>query len=730
MFHKYKLGRIVLFLLAVIFNCRSPVCAQDFWTYGISNDTPLVVDSLTSNVVIDTTNHEISLPNLTAANILALNPDGNMEWAVLTNTGVKVFSYDGSEISENDLLSVETANPIGLALPLPYPSTVVADKTSIKQYLFNGSGMVEAPGLGVACLTNVVSVSSGSNDTVALLDGSTAKVYQFSGESMSENNLLEPEEVLNNPIALAIDNSYNMAVLELDKVRYFNFPGTGMTENPSLEITGILNPKAFSMGDGEIAIVDGNEVKHYSFDGDSMEYNSVLSVTTGLSNPKGVAIRPGSYDRVILDGNTVKYYNFDGEELVYNPFLSKEVTGIVSGGGYAETGQVQSLAVDPGVNADCIRVQAYHELPEGTSVTWSVTANDVNWVKKWRVRGTVDGTVAEISPDNGTTWQYIGTEEATRPNYNNELLWTMVPAGRSVKWRAELATTDTAVTPKIKALSGVGIAWETDAAPTVVLDLVPGWIYTTTPTFTWQFNDANLGDSQSAFQLLVLRAEDNQVIYDNGKLLSNDTQFIMPTSTEPDVPGPLWAANSYTFKVRVRVWDSKGVASSYCTDREFKVLAFERPRISEIVSPPMGQIVPIINQPDTHLLIQEGTVANSLPRTKAGSRATLLVDSVGPINSAADQIANFPYTGGNAIVGDTASANTLGSARNTWTIPFWTSAKLDEVPNGTIVKLSLTASGTEGGTTIFQVPPYADGIMRTEGSVFEDWFVIIQGSER
>jgi hypothetical protein len=165
-------------------------------------------------------------------------------------------------------------------------------------------------------------------------------------------------------------------------------------------------------------------------------------------------------------------------------------------------------------------------------------------------------------------------------------------------------------------------------------------------------------------------------------------------------------------------------------EQGFKVLAFERPRIAEIVSPAEGQVAPVVDQPETHLLIQEGAIANSLPKTKAGGRVTLLVDSVGPINSQAEEIAVLPYEGGIADLGDTKSANSLGSIRNTWTIPFWTIAKLDEVPNGTVVHLNLTATGIEGGSTTFLVPPYADGVVRTEGSIYEDWFVIIQGSEK
>ncbi|BAF60620.1 hypothetical protein PTH_2439 [Pelotomaculum thermopropionicum SI] len=55
-------------------------------------------------------------------------------------------------------------------------------------------------------------------------------------------------------------------------------------------------------------MVDGTQVKHYSFTGSGMVYKATLSVTSGLMSPRAVAVRPGSYDRIIVDGNEVKYF--------------------------------------------------------------------------------------------------------------------------------------------------------------------------------------------------------------------------------------------------------------------------------------------------------------------------------------------------------------------------------------------------------------------------------------
>jgi hypothetical protein len=730
MWHRFKkFGLMALFFMGLFFCSTGNVQAAS-WNYGITNtDTPNFIDTQQTTAKVDPAAHEITLPLKPAlTSLIAMNPDGGYEYGVLTTEGVKVYSFNGTEMVENTLLEVSSSNPVAVAMPSSYPTVTVANKTGIKQYLFDGSGMTNNTALEVAGLTNVVSVASVNSNVIATLDDGQAKVFQLSDNKMVPNTILEPKTALSNPIDLAIDECHSMAILEPDKVRYFNYDGTGMTENPSMVITGLNNAKAFSLNGKEVAVIDGNQVKHYSFDGNSMVYNSFLSVS--VNNPRDVVIKPGSNDRIILDGNEVKYYNWNGSGLVYNPALSKKVDNIVNEGGYKPYAQVQSLVLNPGNAVEQVRVRAYHELPVGTSVEWSVTADEINWVKRWRVRGISGGTTAEITNNNGISWTTIGNETNTRPNVNIPNLWTTVPEGSNIRWRAELITTNTKVTPKIIAVSGVAVNCETNSRPVCSIDPVPGWIYTTTPTFTWKFTDADPIDTQSAYRLVIKKISDNQIVYDTGKIMGNQNSYRLTTSYNPNIPGPLWMANDYRFKIEIKVWDSKNLDSLYTTPVNFKVLAFERPRIAEIVSPPAGQIVPVMGQPNTHLMILPGMKLNSLPKTKAGARVTMLVDSVGPIKSPPANIASIYYTGGTCSLGDTLAEYPLASVKNRWTIPFWTDAALNKVPTGTIVKVSLAGEGTEGGVTNFNIPPYADGVVMTAGSIYEDWFVILQGGNK
>jgi len=180
-----------------------------------------------------------------------------------------------------------------------------------------------------------------------------------------------------------------------------------------------------------------------------MILNPVLSVTGGLTGPVAVAFRPGSHDRIIIDGTRVLYYAFDGTQMVHNPALSVTVSDLLTATNFAATANAQSQGRDPGFNSARVRVRANHSLPDGTSVTYLVTANGTDWVTRWRVRGLTASTVLEISPDNGLSWQPLGDATQASPAVNRPELWVDVLPGRSVRWRAVLATANPAVTPRI-----------------------------------------------------------------------------------------------------------------------------------------------------------------------------------------------------------------------------------------------------------------------------------------
>lgn len=734
-----NITRVIVFfgvmLLLVLYPRPSPAMV---WDYSITDiDTPVNIDASVTTAIVDTEENEIRLPH-GYANSVAFWGSGEMDYIVTTNGGIKHYSFDGSRMVENNLLKVNILNPLSVTAGDPFPDIITADSNGIRHFSFSGSAMVENPVLSVAGLTGVMTVGSAGMNEVAAIVGSEIQHYSFSGASMIRNAVLEPE-LSANPLSIALGSGgYDIAVLERDQVIWYSFTGSGMVENPALAITGLNNPVALAIADPssgyDFAVVEGESVKHYSFDGSSMVYNSTLSVTSGLTNPTAIAIRPGSQDRLIVDGDEVKYYQWNGSSLVYNPDLSVIENEIVNSNLYASSAVVQSLAFDPGVDVNFVRVRAAHELPDKTSVIYSVTADGTNWVESWRVRGTATGTVLETISEG--EWTEIGIASDALPEDSNPQLWVSVPQGNSVQWRATLATSDPSVTPKIAITprGGVAVRLDTDSAPLPPI-LPPGGgacFTTAVPELTWEFVDSDPGDFQSAFQVEVALLSDSSLIWDSDWMESSQSQYSVPASYQPDVPSVFWSSGEYQFKYRVRVRDQLGLESPWSGYSEFCIVAFERPRVAEIIDPPaqtfLAGAAPIYDQPSLHIVITPGMDSQAppegLPRVKAGAKTTLLVDSIGPLDDAQLQ-AQFPYLTSEATVNSITRTGTNGTNKR-YRIEFWTDANLDICPSGTVVEMNLSGSGAEGAT-IFDAPPYAEGVIVSFGSIFHEWNVVLQG---
>lgn len=732
-------------LLALLAPGRAEAAGR--WEYTIGpGDTPATVDAQRTDAVVDTGLYEIRLPRV-AGQTAAFWPDGGQDYLVLTRDRVIHFSFDGSGMVENAVLSVpleQAANPVALAAPLPYPDVVVAASDGIRHYSFDGGGMVRNPALEVAGLTPVASIGvRGATQVAALVQGAV-KHYSFSGTGMAENPWLEPAAAFNNPVALALrPDAFDLTVADTDpatgqgRVRFFGFDGAGLSEIPALAITGLPGVKAVAYGDGgSVAVVAGSEVRHYAFDGAGMAYVSALSVQ-GLAAPAAVALRPGTWDRLIVDGDRVRYFAWDGAQLVEDPARSVTVAGLSALGQYAPAARAVSLAFDPATPADRVRVRAAHALEPNTQVVWSVTADGASWVPRWRVRADAAGTaVCEATPDGGATWVPIGDPAACGPGAGREEQWAAVAPGRAVRWRAELSTTDGARTPRVKAAipGAVAVVLEADARPSPPApDPGPSGCYnTTTPTFTWSFADPDPGDTQAAFQVEVRRAGDGALVHDSGRVVSGTTSYTLPTSADPAADGPLWSSGTYRFTWRVRVWDPWGQASDWSGPQPFCVLALERLRVIEIVSPPPGQPAPDPNDPATHILVRPGQDPATLPRAKAGARVRFRVDGVGPVTGFT---AVFRYTDASGTVreatvgpGTPAWLRPPGSETNRWEVDVWTEASLAVVPSGTVVWAELTGdAGALGAARWVPTPPYESGACRTQGSIYEDWTVVLHG---
>jgi hypothetical protein len=329
-------------------------------------ESETIIDAANTTAVVDTVNHEIRLPESGSFRKISFAGE-NYDYVVLTEDRVIHYSFDGEEMVENPIASVNNlVNPLSV-FSAAYPDVIVSTKTQVTHYSFTGTDMTENPALSIAGLTSVASIASRNND-ISVLQGNQADYYAFDGLEMANVPNLSIGG-LNNPVEVALfQDTYDAAVLEQDKVRFYYFTGTEMTEAPDLALSGFANPlKSISVDQGTVSIVEGNQVKTYLFDGSEYSYVDALSITDSLSSPSCLALRPGSRDMIIADNNEVKYFMFDGNELVYNPSLSKQIADFTPSG-YVTDATVQSnLRV---CLATASRVTAYYDVPPGTSITW------------------------------------------------------------------------------------------------------------------------------------------------------------------------------------------------------------------------------------------------------------------------------------------------------------------------------------------------------------------------
>lgn len=279
---------LLAFFLSLVLLPRSSPAAT--WDYTISTtDTPSTIDTSSTSAVVDTANREIKLPPLPVPDLVGFWESGEYDYVVLTTSGVRHYSFDGTQMRENTILNVSgVSNPLAVAARGTYPDVLVADSTGLKHYSFTGSGMAYNPALSVAGLTGVLAVGAAGQSEVAALVGVQVQHFSFTGSNMARNTVLEPQVSLTNPIDVALaSGGYDTVVLEPNRVRWFSFSGSGIVENPALAVTGLTSPVAFAVADPQngydVAVIDGTQVKHYSFDGTSLRYNAVLSVTSGLT---------------------------------------------------------------------------------------------------------------------------------------------------------------------------------------------------------------------------------------------------------------------------------------------------------------------------------------------------------------------------------------------------------------------------------------------------------------
>lgn len=94
-----------------------------------------------------------------------------------------------------------------------------------------------------------------------------------------------------------------------------------------------------------------------------------------------------------------------------------------------------------------------------------------------------------------------------------------------------------------------------NVAPTApTLTMKPNFDATSAQTFSWTFNDPNVGDTQSAYQLEISRVSDGVIVLDTGKVAS--------TVSSRNIAGGT-ITNGADYRWRVKTWDALDAAGPY-----------------------------------------------------------------------------------------------------------------------------------------------------------------------
>lgn len=668
-------------VLGVILCAKSNIAIADEFRYKI--DTKEGIDEAKTTAVVDINNHEIRLPKF-MPNMADFLGDG-LEYIVLTPDGIQRVNADGSMTIIVSTASLE--NPIaGIAGSSNYPDFVVAHGPQITHYSFAGE-YIPNPVLSSQGYTNIMSVSTRDLDYAVLTD-SEASYQAFTGSEMISAGPLSPSG-FSNPIAMTLfKDHYGMAVLDGEQVKYY--------KNGSLThtITGLTNALSVSAADGgNLAIVADNKIKHYNLLGDdTFAENSILSITSGLTSPTCVALRPDSYDRLIIDGNDIKYYMWDGSGLLLNPTMSKTIEGLQDIGQFLPQAIAESIAYSVGRDVTHIKLfidPALQEQDLDTSIEWYVAAQDDAWIK-----------VNKLG-------EWVSLEEKT---------------GSYIRWKAVLKTTNRQHTPIINP----DIVVQSNSKPNPpILELPPlsgpdRCYLNSSPVIRWQFSDPDPGDTQGGMQVKIYA--NGSVIEDSGFIHGETSEYMVDAGSS----GKIYESGTNLFTAEVLTYDAAGVVSDP-SSKQFCVIAFDRP-FTEIITPPSSGFIP-----------KGGAL---LLGTKAGGLVTLRVFGIG-----VDTVQfKFPYlTQESTLVGEPKKIESNGS-NHRWEISFFTDANIDICPEGTIVNGYFTGNGTPNLMFLDDRVPseeptdnwwqwegyrkWADGVVRVGESVFQNWSVILQGSKR
>lgn len=836
----YRKSKIIVLAAFFFLLFGTSVEANSRWEYSVTESlTAQKINTNSTIAIFDYDQKTIQLPTRPLPGAIEFTSDGSIEYAVIGPNGITAFSFDGEQMIENPLLSIDGGldNPVSFALStMPTPTICVAEENGdlIKQYRYDSG----SPSLAISGLERILSVSSyRTGEIIAMSQEKATFLVPIDNQLMPVPGLTA--EGLIDPIAIATGDDYETAVLMDGGVKWFSFDGSTLIHNPIMSYSGNFeDPLTITASGQSFAIIEQGEVELYSYNSQNMAVSFTASVPD-LNNPVGVALRPGTKDMVVIDKKGIndfelRYFMYDGSGMIENLFLAQTVSSLLRGDQYQQRGVVISEAQEPIADyANWLRIRANIDLPNDTGIKWylasSGTEETPHWYPAWRadrinndliIRKYHDdswklyrGDINDIFPKHDTNESYPPVTldpDEENPETKNilETLWVPIAEehkGGQVRWKAEMYTNDKSVTPKIitevfASQNDLSVVWEANATPfaPVIEDVddnigdddhdnehetdigdddpadyaIPtierkdGWIYSTTPTIYWSFQDPDGdSDSQSAYQVRLLNlaivgpsdlanVEDipGAIIYDSLPQQGSETSYQIGTSGNSVDPGPMWLSGNYSFAVQVRTWDKNSAESPWSAPALdtgegidiFNVLAFERPRIVELVNPPEDNgegesYGPEIENPATHRMVPQNASIGDLPIFKAGTWVTVRLDGVGPIDPEEIRaVFRYEVDGSRYVILNSQiqycdNYTQTHNENQQFDIKFFTEAPIEMFPDGTLVKMyagGRSVEGIDAGKTIKHLPPYADGVAVSSGTAYEMWYVVLQGSKR
>ncbi len=331
----------ILLLLLVLMPIKAHAStwewAEDFTTNASVNTT--LSDAY---VYIHPGGGYVELPTKGAAGSIQLKED-SYDQVIVTSAGIEYFSFDGSELLKNPVLSVNTDGS-GIAIRQDSYSMFVATDKEVTRLEFDGGGMSENDFLKITGRKNIVSISSQPyNDEIAMLQKSAdgSGIIEYFALSTDEGGGLTMESLVSftatgvgTPINVAVVPETMDIVYATDSaVIYYHFDTDSMSyiQNPFLSVTGLSDIKGLGIYDGGYAVLRADKKEHYLFTGEEMAKVEALShdVPVGAVS---IALKPDSYDYAVLDNlGKTHYYNFDGEGYVLNEALSAQGAPVITG---------------------------------------------------------------------------------------------------------------------------------------------------------------------------------------------------------------------------------------------------------------------------------------------------------------------------------------------------------------------------------------------------------------